>query len=239
MKITLFNLLIFIFITTGHANTLVLYSDDGPPHMIKATNSGIDIDIARAVLNEMGYQVKIRYSSLARGKLNVEKGAADAVTPTFFEKDRDGFYVSDATVTYKPTVFTLKKNNLRIHKITDLIGHDIMTFQGATGYFGPDFVHVSKNTPYNEHYKMNMFPKLLLEERYSVIVLDYYIFNYFYRIHDKTRDLSVFEAHSVIPPVKASVGFHDKELRNRFNIKLAKYLFDKRDIAVIEKYIGR
>ena len=181
----------------------------------------------------------MRYSCLARGKLDVERGNVDAVTPTFFEKDRPGFYVSSPTVTYKPTVFTLKSSNHKINKILDLEGHKIITFQGATGYFGADFVGVSKNSEYRESYSMEKFPELLLRGRYSAVVLDYYIFNYFYRMNDKNRDTSIFQIHSVIPPVKACVGFHDINIRDQFNQKLAEYLDQKRDALIIEKYIGK
>ncbi|WP_284218562.1 substrate-binding periplasmic protein [Agaribacter marinus] len=223
----------------AEAKTLVLSSDDGPPHMIKESSSGIDIDITREILQALGYDVSVRFSSLARGKSDVELGNVDAVTPTFFEKDREGFYVSKPIVDYRPTVFTLKHENHKIGHILDLIGHRVVTFQGAKGYFGSDFVKVSKNTVYKEHYDMGIFPDLLKRGRYSVVVVDYYIFYYFYRLKDKNRDASLFQTHSVIPPVKAGVGFHDKKLRDRFNAKLAEYTEQGRHLLVIEKYIGK
>jgi len=238
-QIPLFICISLIVLSVCHAQELVISSDDGPPHMIQKTDEGIDIEIAREVLQELGYSVTIRYSSLARGKLDVERGHVDAVTPTFFEKDRPGFYVSSPTVTYKPTVFTLKSSHHKINNILGLAGHNIITFQGATGYFGPDFIEVSKNSEYRESYSMEKFPELLLRGRYSAVVLDYYIFNYFYRIDDKNRDTSIFQAHPIIPPVKASVGFHDKNIRDQFNQKLSEYLNQKKDVRVIEKYIGK
>ncbi len=235
---------LFIFISlfissVCHAQELVISSDDAPPHMIQETNGGIDIEIAREVLRELGYGVTIRYSSLARGKLDVELGRIDAVTPTFYEKDRPGFYVSSPTVTYKPTVFTLKSSQHEINRILDLADHKVITFQGATGYFGTDFIRVSKKSEYRESYSMEKFPELLLRGRYSAVVVDYYIFNYFYRINDKNRDTSVFQTHAVIPPVKACVGFHDINIRDQFNRKLSEYLDQKRDLLIIEKYVGK
>ena len=131
--------MLFTVANQCNAQSLIISSDDAPPHMIQKSDGGIDIEIAREVLQELGYDVIIRYSGLARGKLDVEKGYIDAVTPTFFEKDRPGFYVSSPTVTYKPTVFTLKSDKHKIDEILDLAGHKIITFQGPTGYFGNDF----------------------------------------------------------------------------------------------------
>ena len=217
-KIPLFIFISFFASSICHARALVISSDDGPPHMIKKTNGGIDIEITREVLQELGYSVTIRYASLTRGKIDVERGSIDAVTPTFFEKDRPGFYVSSPT---------------------DLESHKVITFQGATGYFGNDFIRVSKNSEYRESYSMEKFPELLLRGRYSAVVLDYYIFNYFYRMNDKKRDTSIFQIHSVIPQVKACVGFHDINIRNQFNQKLSGYLDQKKDMLIIEKYIGK
>ncbi|OUR88407.1 hypothetical protein A9Q81_24010 [Gammaproteobacteria bacterium 42_54_T18] len=49
----------------------------------------------------------------------------------------------------------------------------------------------------------------------------------------------IFKTHSIIPPVKASVGFHDKDIRDQFNKKLSEYLDQKKDVRVIEKHIGK
>ena len=166
-KIPLFIFISFFASSICHARALVISSDDGPPHMIKKTNGGIDIEITREVLQELGYSVTIRYASLTRGKIDVERGSIDAVTPTFFEKDRPGFYVSSPTVTYKPTVFTLKSRNHTVNKILDLESHKVITFQGATGYFGNDFIRASKNSEYRESYSMEKFPELLLRGRFS------------------------------------------------------------------------
>ena len=221
------------------AKELVLATSNGPPHMIQADHSGIDIDIVRAVLQRLGYDLKLQYLPLARAKKMVKLGFFDATTPTFAESDSPGFYVSAPIVDYRPTVFTLRKHDYQINAIADLRGHSILTFQGARGYFGPRFVEVAATTSYKELADMSKFPRLLLRDRFSVVVLDYYIFLYFYRQQDKNRSLAPFVLHDIIPPVTAGVGFHDRALRDSFDQALAGFIAEGGHLSIIEKYIGK
>ncbi|WP_158006837.1 transporter substrate-binding domain-containing protein, partial [Piscirickettsia litoralis] len=98
-------------------------TSNGPPHVIQNSDSGIDIDIAREVLSELGYNVKVVYMSLARAKEKVKHGEVDAYTPTFHERDSKGYYVSKEIIKYRPTVFTLAKKNYKLSRIKDLESH--------------------------------------------------------------------------------------------------------------------
>ena len=221
------------------AAELVLATSNGPPHMIQADHSGIDIDITRAVLRRLGHDLRLQYLPLARAKKMVKLGFFDATTPTFAETDSPGFYVSAPIVDYRPTVFTLRKHDYQIDSIADLQGHSILTFQGARGYFGPRFAAAAAKASYKELADMSKFPRLLLRDRFSVVVLDYYIFLYFYRQHDKSRSLAPFTLHDIIPPVTAAIGFHDKRLRDSFNKALAHFFAEGGHLPIIEKYIGK
>ena len=63
-----------------------------PPHMIAASNSGIDIDIATQVLKSIGYETKFIYAPLRRAKVQVQLGEADLTVPTFHTQDTKGFF---------------------------------------------------------------------------------------------------------------------------------------------------
>jgi polar amino acid transport system substrate-binding protein len=231
--------ILLLFSHYGVGREFILASDDGPPHMIEQENAGIDIDIARAVLKMMGYEVTVEFASLERGKKKVLNKKVNGVTPTYLGDDTPGFYVSDATVNYLPTVFTLSKNSLIVESITDLKNLSVVSFQGASGYFGPTYNHAVKSSKhYLELADMSKFPNLLLKQRFDAVVLDLYIFYYFYRFDDLRRDLSVFTAHNVIKPVKAGVGFNDKRLRNAFNRYLAEFKQSIEYAEIEHKYIG-
>lgn len=227
-----------IYSSQSNGQRFVLASSHAPPHVISESDSGIDLDVALKVLNLMGYKVVVSYQSLSRGQINVEKGIVDGITPIFLAKDKPGFYVSDASVRYKPTFFTLKRKGISLGRFTDLKTLRLTTFQGATGYFGPRFAALKSTPGYREAADMSSLPELLLKERTEVVLLDYYIFYYFFRLGDLTRDISVFQEHKLIPQVDAGVGFHDDQIRDRFNRYLVRFKSSDAYPKILQKYVG-
>ncbi|KPV94116.1 Bacterial extracellular solute-binding protein, family 3 [Pseudoalteromonas sp. P1-9] len=234
------SLLLLVCSFTLTAKQIVVLSSEGPPHTINdAQNSGIDLDVVKAVLTRLGYDVKFHFVPLGRAETLVKSGAYVAMAPIFATSDEEGFYVSHPIVKYAPTVFSLKNNKLTPQYLSDLKGHSIITFQGAPGYFGKEFELLSKQSNYFESPSMKVIPELIKKERYDYAVLDKYIFYYFYRFVDKQRDLSLFKEHALIPSVTASAGFSDKSLRDEFNRELAIFLLDNGYRKVVEKYLGK
>jgi len=217
-------------------NNLLLVTDDGPPHMIQKTNSGIDIDITKEVLISLGYHLSIEFSPLKRNMQQVISKQADLFVPTFYQHDSDNLFISDPIIDYKPTVFALKKHQYRFEHLLDIKALRVITFQGAIGYFGDSFEKMAKQNQYREIHDMSKLSDILIAERADVIILDYYIFNYFLNKKHKQRPL--ISAYPLIPPVKAHVGFNNKELRNKFNKQLSQYKKLNKDQLVIDRYIS-
>ena len=234
---------------------LLMLSDDGPPHMIAVSNGGIDIDITREVLSNIGYKVALDFMPLARGKNQVQLKYADLFVPTFYQQDTERLFYSNAIIEYRPMVLSLKKNQFSLNKLADADGKKILTFQGASGYFGEEFVKLSKGKNYRELADMSKFPELLLRERYEVVVLDYYIFYYFLKryCHANSRNenelsdaikakalcsMQEIAEHDLIPAVSAHVGFNDMNIRDNFNQALKVYIRQGKAQQVIQKYLG-
>lgn len=221
----------------AQADALTIVSDDGPPHMFKDNDQGIDLDITREVLESLGHSVRFKYAPLDRANLLVERGQADAMVPVFYQKDRQNFYSSTPGIDYRPTVFTLKEDKQQLDTLLDLNPLSIATFQGATGYFGPDFVTISKEARvYKEFFDMARLPKLLYKKRFKAVVLDYYIFHYYRQTHG--IDKALFKEHALIPSVHASVAFHSKRLRDSFNQALEGYIHKGKKQAVVRRYLS-
>lgn len=242
--IAITQLIIFIFLPAPSlSKELLMLTDDGPPHMIAASKSGIDIDITREVLQELGHSVNVSFAPLKRSMVQVSHKQADLFLPTFFQRDTTELFFSTPIIKYRPTVFSLKKHNFQFEKISDLAGKKLVTFQGATGYFGEEFVKMSQNKNYRELHDMSKFAEMLIKERCEVVVLDYYIFYYFlqeyFNEYPKERFvIREIETFELFPQVKAHVGFHDKNLRDQFNKQFELYKAQAKDQLVIEKYIG-
>ena len=216
--------------------TLTLSTEDGPPHMIAALNAGIDIDITRQVLERLGYKIEIVYAPLTRSKVQVTKGAVDLTVPTFFTQDQEGLYITDPIINYRPTVFTRKDYNFV--SLNDIEGVRVSTFQGATGYFGPSFIAMSQKNHYREVASMKSLANMLVHGRTDVVILDYYIFYYHLSSLSESGQLVDINEFNLIPPVKASVGFHDSKLRDQFNQAFKTYKVSGEVDKVIERYIG-
>lgn len=221
---------------------LLLLTDDGPPHMIAASESGIDIDITKQVLQRLGYRVSVEFSPLQRNLARVTMKQADLFVPTFFQQDTDRLFLSEPIIKYRPTIFSLKNRGFNFKQLADIKKLTIYTFQGATGYFGEQFTQMSEQNNYREFHDMSKLPELLLKERVDLIVLDYYIFYYFLNqlslTNNSPHQTNAIDEHTLIPAVTAHVGFNNATLRNDFNRSLAQYLAEAKDKAVIEKYIG-
>ena len=230
--------LFFIFASVSKALNLV--TSEGPPHTINHQfYSGIDLDVTKAVLRQLGYSVNLHFVALGRAEKLVRSGQYDLMAPIFFAKDNDNFYISDPIVTYKPMVFSLSERNLSPESISDLAKYSVITFQGAPGYFGDEFKTMSEQARYKELADMSVIPEMLAKSRYDFAVLDQYIFYYFYRLNDKQRPIDIFQHHYLIPPVTASVAFKDKMLRDRFNYELKKFKEGEGYAKIVEAYLGR
>ena len=234
--------LAILYSENSSANRLILATDDGPPHMIKGTDSGIDIDIVKQVFNQIGYDIDTIYVPLERAKLMLSENKADVFIPTFFQPDDNNFYLSEPVINYRPMVFSLKSNNVSYKSVRDLKNLSIVTFQGASGYFGEEFSKLSQKPDYRELHNMAKFPELLLRERYDVVVLDFYIFYYYLKKHlENSRVKYAYKeiaSFALIPEVKAYAGFNDKVLRDNFNQQLSIFQQAKSDQKIIEYYIG-
>lgn len=234
--------LILLYSEDSNANRLILATDDGPPHMIKENDGGIDIDIVKQVLNQIGYDIDTIYVPLERAKKMVSESKADVFIPTFYQSDNKNIYLSDPVISYKPMVFSLKSRNFSYKSISDLENLSIVTFQGASGYFGEEFAKLSQKADYRELHNMAKFPELLLKERYEVVILDFYIFYYFLKkqLENNKAQYAYKEITSfaLTPEVKAYAGFNDKKLRDNFNQQLSIFQQAKNDQRIIEFYIG-
>jgi len=222
---------------------LLMLTDDGPPHMIAKSNNGIDVDITREILQELVYKVKIEFAPLKRSMRQVIEKKADLFLPSFFQEDTKELFLSTPFIHYRPTAFSLKNSNFIFKRIADLTGKQLTTFQGATGYFGEEFVKISKLEGYRELHDMSKLPEMLIKKRCEVVVLDYYIFHYFLKEYLKANPNENFtvqeiEEFRLFPEVNAHVVFHDKKLRNKFNEQLKRYKDKDKHHIVISKYIG-
>ena len=210
-------------VTAENDSPLIMGTSNGPPYMIQASESGLDIDIPRAALAKVGYPLELELYPLSRAIHELQMGRIHLTAP-FFTNAPQGIYISDSHIEYRPSVITLNTIN-NLQDPSQLKDYSIATFQGATGYFGDSFYKASKLSPdYVEHHDMGTLVDLLMGERYQVIVLDYWIFQHFLAESNFAGQGNRVTFHELIPRVPAAVAFTNPQLRDNFNkgLKLIK-----------------
>lgn len=215
--------------------TLTMGTSNGPPYMIKESESGLDIDIPRAAMARIGFPLRLEFYPLSRAVHELQMERIHLTAP-FFTAAPKGIFVSDSHIEYRPSVITLNSVK-QLDDISQLKNYSIATFQGATGYFGDKFYYASKHAPdYAESHDMEKLVDLLMSQRYQVVVLDYWIFHFFLAKSKYADQLSNVKFHDLLPRVPAAVAFNNEALRDQFNQGLRMIKSDGTYDEIIQRY---
>jgi len=207
------------------------------PYNIPEKNCGIELDIVRESLAMKGYRIKTKYVPFARRIREIAQGEVDGVLTVNENSDLD-VYLSDQHIVCENVAVSLKKNNFRIGKISDLKDKGILTFQNARKYLGKEFVAAAEASPdYREISRQELQINLLYGDRVDVIVLDKRIFYYHKKNNkmvDTTQPIDMFYIFEKVP---FRVGFVEKKVRDDFDEGLKKLRESGRYDEIINKYI--
>ncbi|MEA1971827.1 MAG: transporter substrate-binding domain-containing protein [Candidatus Cloacimonadota bacterium] len=208
-----------------------------PPYVLSETDSGIELDIVKNVLEMGGHTVKPDYVPFARVKHTLSSGKADFALTLTEAAGIENVYYSDSHVTYQNVVVTLKKNNLDISKIADLSNVSISAFQDATLYLGEEYKKTAKGNPeYSEIAKQDKQIALLFGGRVQALVVDINIFKFFRNKTDIVDTSSEVTIHKVFSPSNYKVAFTDKQIRDEFNKNLKKFVASGKKQEIIDQY---
>lgn len=228
-------LLVAILSANSWAERLIMGTSDGPPYMIQATETGLDIDIPREVLKRIGYEMDLQFYPFARAMRELQLGKIHLTAP-FFVNPPNGIFVSDPHIMYRPTIIT-RTSIAPLDGFDALKNLSIATFQGAKGYFGKAFVTAADASPsYIEHHDMGKLVSLLVQGRTDAVLLDYWIFNYYLSQSGYPEMRQQLRFHDFIPRVPAAVAFNDKQLRDRFNQGLKAIRQDGTYDKIVKRY---
>ncbi|WP_419810205.1 substrate-binding periplasmic protein [Bacterioplanoides sp.] len=214
--------------------TLILATSEGPPYMIREPVGGLDIETVMSALEQQGYQVQVQFMSLHRAMAELQMKRVDVIVPSFAPNQED-LYTGDPHILYHPTLFSLKNNPVSLTSINDLKRYRLATFQGATGYFGPQFIAASQQAPdYYEHRDMSRLVDLLMNKRTDLVLLDRRIFHYFYQQSEFQTEFD--EHHHIFSHVPAMPVFNNSDIRDDYNKGLNTIKSNGVYKAVIDKY---
>jgi polar amino acid transport system substrate-binding protein len=190
------------------------------PFAIESSASGIEVDIIRESLRRQGCKLVPVFLPFVRFGYALEENKVDGVA-TINERSGIRAAFSDVYVEYHNVAITLASRRLVIDSIDDLKGLKVITFPGATRYFGEEFRRFAENNPrYREDPKQLSHNRLLYNGQVDVAIAERSIYAYLDRTLEKSkfpeRKLAV-TLHPLFAVNRYQVGFRDPVLRDKFN----------------------
>ncbi len=206
-----------------------------PPYIIQEENKGMEYDIIKESLALKGHNLTLKYVPFVR--IVVDYKNNDGAITINESSGATGNY-SDVVITYQNSAISLKEKGITVNTIADLKGKNIVAFQNATKYLGPEFAEVAMANPkYAEQGQQDLQVKMLYSGRSDVIVSDVNIFKY-YRNKVTGMDTSAdIVYHEIFQGVDYKVLFNDAAIRDDFNAGLAELKSSGRYDEIIKSYI--
>lgn len=240
-----FCLLALLLISSGMsraADVVMAFGEKIPPFCFPESDSGIELEIIGEALAFKGHKLKPRYYPLARVPLTFRKGEVDAAMTDLGQDLSDvGAHYGDPAVIYQNVFVTLQNRNLKIESPQDLKGLSVVAFQGAAKRY-PEWLAASEKAGlYFEQNNQELQVLGLNKARYDVVLSDRSIFRYFELLLERT---ALFKAKPVqmhtfteANPDDYRPVFHDKQIRDDFNLGLKQLKASGRYQAIYDHYL--
>ncbi|KUM02663.1 transporter substrate-binding domain-containing protein [Chromobacterium subtsugae] len=217
----------------GAAELRVAFSSSRPPfsfHDDKLGDTGIEVDLMRAALERMGYAMKIMIVPNSRLRRAVAAGSAD-IASAVHERGPDGkgVYYSDDFIEYRNVAIGKQGRQLDIRSLLDLGGHSFAIWQNGWRDLGPVFQAIYQPDPsgrfrhnYHESASQENQCRMFWANRVELLIIDRAVFDWFrgklaasLPTAEAVRYYDIFPRTTGYPAV-----FHDRALRDRFNLAL-------------------
>ncbi|WP_343847172.1 substrate-binding periplasmic protein [Bowmanella denitrificans] len=223
--------------TVAQASSLVMAVGwTKPPYVIADQDKGFELDLVRAILQNLGHQVDPVYVPFGRSAGMLNHGQVDMALNMTERMPVPHEQLSQVYVTYRNVVISLKVSRVKLDSMADMKGFSIVAFQNASIVLGQEFAkEVSDSRLYTELPDQSKQVKMLLEGRIDLAVMDINIFRH---ISTKFRDdaLDLVDIHWLFPPTGYRVGFKDKALLQEFDKALQAYRSSDQYPALIATY---
>lgn len=215
-------LLLFCIPTTSMADFLhVATGLAKPPYVEEGSQSGVEVEIVRAVLEKAGYQTRFTAYPPARGLALLEAGKIDAMLSLESNKKIKA-YISAPVIYYHNKIITLADRKLQIKTLSDLHPLHVAAFQNASLFLGREYAKTVKTlTQYKEYANQNALPRLLYHHRVDAVIGDEFVFRAQTHIQNiiptNGDQLKIFDLFPISP---RSVGFLKDADRKIFDATL-------------------
>jgi len=166
-------------------NVVVGFGIDKPPFVIGSSKKGLEIDIFREALAYRGHTLEVVHlpnKRLQKALLSIQ--GIDAVA-TVRQVPGDGLYYVDDFIYFDNYAISRKQDNLKISKVSDLVGHSIVAWKNAYRDLGATFEELFQPDPpksykkyYIEHNSQTRQNEMFWRGRSQIIVVDKTVFEW-------------------------------------------------------------
>lgn len=206
------------------AEVRVAFATTLEPFVFAESHSGIEVEIVRSVLQRLGHTLQPVYVPNARVGHLFERRQVDVAATSLPGPGVSGFF-SEPYIVFQNIAVTLAERKLQLDSIADMAGLKVVAFQKAGIYLGDEFRQMAQGNPkYREiadHLGQN---RLLYRGGADVIVIERHVFDYQNKVLGVARypeSVRQVHIHPLFPPTPYRMRFHDKALRDAFDLEFA------------------
>ncbi|ATC93358.1 substrate-binding periplasmic protein [Pseudoalteromonas tunicata] len=208
-----------------------------PPYVIEQDDSGFEIELVKAIFNQLGYQLKFIYVPFARSPYLLNQGETDLAMTINPRMDIKKQQLSIPYISYHNVAISLKERHLTINVVADLANYSVVAFQNAKVVLGYEYGRAVKQSLfYQELPDQAHQVEMLLKGRTDVVVMDINIFNYLSRAYSNQNQMDKVNVHTLFPVSKYQLGFKNSALKDLFNEKLNIYKGSDAYQQLLKKY---
>ena len=211
-------------------------SYDGATYVVDNASSGLEVDIVRAALPD--HDVVFRQMAFNATRAALENGSVDmAVTVQAVD---DGLFYSTEYIAFLNDAISRKSDGFHIDSVRDLVGHKLITWQGAYEELGPQFEALfAPGMPNHADYSEGRDPETITRDFWAgeglVAVLDITLFKHYSVASGHAMDDVV--VHNIFPPkTDFRVGFRSETIRDSFDAGVKRLCASGDYAAILKRY---
>ncbi|WP_254055019.1 ABC transporter substrate-binding protein [Kiloniella sp. EL199] len=220
----LFCLGLFFFSSQVSGKEVTIGMGNFEPYYIAEGETGIFTDIITAVFQKIPDHEPVFVFGRPNNRLwqDFNRRKVDAVSNLFDSVEIQGCR-SDPVFRFRDVAITRAEENHSLEKIGDLRGLNIIAFQGAKEFFGPEFSAMIDDSTFAVASEPGVQAQALWDGRVDVSVGDLFIFLHsLEKVSGNGALASKFTVHDILPVAYSRMGFWDDHLCAEFNRALQK-----------------
>lgn len=236
---------LFFSASNASEKLTVVFGGTLAPWVLSDTNEGIIIDLLKATMMPLGFEIEPLYLPYARRTKAYQMGNVDVVSDMNLNTiNKHGLkgYFSDTAYSYENFAFSLHKKQFHFTKISDLENYSLLSWQDASVHLGDTYAMMAnKNTQYSETFDQFVQVKMLFLEKFEVIQMDANIFDYYRAKIANTSKVDVSEKVDRFGLFGASPNgflFKSEVLRDKFNLQLQRLKENGEYQKIFERYMS-